>query len=117
VLRFRGGRFTARPDFYRRDTCGLLRSYKLERAAFGGPTRRPLRAAFRLTRAATVRLQVLRGKRVVKTLIKSKRFKAGRTQRSSLKVGSLRRGDYKVRITVKRAGNKTVRSTLTSRKL
>ena len=27
VLRLQGGRFTPRPDFYRRDTCGLLRSY------------------------------------------------------------------------------------------
>jgi hypothetical protein len=117
VLQLKGGRFTARPDFYRRDTCGLLRSYKLERAAFGGSTKRPLRAAFRLTRAATVKLQVLRGKTVVKTLIKSKRFAAGKTRRTSLSAKSLRRGDYRVRITVKRAGRKTVKSTLTTRKL
>ena len=64
VLRLQDGRFTARPDFYRRDTCGLLRSYKLERATFGGSTKRPLRVAFRLTRAANVRIQVLRGNRV-----------------------------------------------------
>ena len=51
VFRLKGGRFTARPDFYRRESCALLRSYKLERAAFGGRTKRPLRAAFRLTRA------------------------------------------------------------------
>jgi hypothetical protein len=116
VLRLRGGRFAARPGFYRRDTCGLLRSYKLERAAFGGRTSRPLRAAFRLTRAATVRVEVLRGARVVKTLVKSKRFRAGRTHRARMSAKGLRRGDYKVRITVRRAG-RTVTSTLTSRKL
>jgi hypothetical protein len=117
VLRLKSGRFSARPDFYRRDTCGLLRSYKLERAAFGGKTRKPLRAAFRLTRAGTVRLQVLRGKQVVRTLVKSKRFAAGRTHRASLGVKGLRKGDYKLRITVKRAGRRTAKSTLTSRRL
>ncbi len=117
VLQRTGGHFLARPDFYRRDTCGLLRSYKLERAVFGGSTKRPLRVAFRLTRAATVKLQVLRGKKVVKTLVRSKRFAAGKTHRASLSAAGLRRADYKVRVTVKRAGRKTVRSTLTTRKL
>ena len=117
VFRLQGGRFTARPDFYRRDTCGLLRSYKLERPAFGGSTRRPLRAAFRLTRAGTVRVQVLRGATVVKTLVNSKRFAAGRTHRASLRSAGLRKGDYKVRITVRRAGSRTATSTLTTRKL
>jgi hypothetical protein len=117
VLQLKGGRFTARPDFYRRDTCGLLRSYKLERAAFGGRSKTPLRAAFRLTRSGTVRLQVLRGKQVVRTLVKSKRFAAGKTFRKRLGVKGLRKGDYRVRITVKRAGRKTAKSTLTARKL
>ena len=117
VFRLKGGRFTARPDFYRRDTCGLLRSYKLERPAFGGSTRRPLRAAFRLTRAGTVRVQVLRGAKVVKTLVRSKRFAARRTHRVSLRSQGLRKGDYKVRIRVRRAGSRTASSTLTTRKL
>jgi hypothetical protein len=117
VLQLKGGRFSARPDFYRRDTCGLLRSYKLERAAFGGRSKTPLRAAFRLTRAGTVRLQVLRGKQVVKTLIRSKRYAGGKTFRKRLGVKGLRKGDYRVRITVKRARSKTAKSTLTARKL
>ena len=116
VLQLKGGRFTARPDFYRRDTCGLLRSYKLERPAFGGTTKKPLRVAFRLTRAANVRIQVLRGNTVT-TLVKSKRFAAGRTHRASLRSAGLRKGDYRVQIRVSRAGSKTVTSTLTSRKL
>jgi hypothetical protein len=62
-------------------------------------------------------VQVLRGTRVVKTLVKSKRFRAGRTHRARMSAKGLRRGDYKVRITVRRAGSRTVTSTLTSRKL
>ncbi len=116
VLRLQNGRFTARPDFYRRDTCGLLRSYKLERPAFGGSTKRPLRVAFRLTRAANVRIQVVRGNRS-ETIVRSKRFAGGRTRRVSLRSAGLRKGDYRVRIRVTRAGSRTVTSTLTSRKL
>ena len=117
VFRLKGGRFTARPDFYRRESCALLRSYKLERATFGGSTKRPLRAAFRLTRASTVRIQVLRGKKVVKTLVKSRRFAANRTHRATLSAKGLRKGDHQVRITVRRTGSKTTTSTLTTRKL
>jgi hypothetical protein len=116
VLQLNGGRFTARPDFYRRDTCGLLRSYKLERPAFGGTTEKPLRVAFRLTRAANVRIQVLRGNRS-DTIVRSKRFAAGRTHRASLRSAGLRKGDYRVQIRVSRAGSRTVTSTLTSRRL
>ena len=117
VFRLKGGRFTARPDFYRRESCALLRSYKLERATFGGRTRRPLRAAFRLTRASIVRIDVLRGAKLVKTLVKSRRFAANRTHRATLTAKRLRKGDYRVRITVRRAGAKTTTSTLTTRKL
>ncbi len=117
VLRLQGGRFTARPDFYRRESCALLRSYKLERATFGGTTGRPLRVAFRLTRASTVRVQVLRGARVIKTLVRSRRFAANRTHRAALSAKGLRRGDHRVRITVRRAGARTTTSTLTARKL
>jgi hypothetical protein len=116
VLRLQNGRFAARPDFYRRDTCGLLRSYKLERPTFGGTTKRPLRVAFRLTRAANVRIQVRRGNRV-ETLVRSKRFAGGRTHRATLRSAGLRKGDYRVQIRVSRAGSRTTTSTLTTRKL
>ena len=62
----RGGRFSRRPDFYRRATCDLLPSYKLERAAFGGRRRTPLRIAYRVAGTARTQLTVLRGKKVVK---------------------------------------------------
>ena len=32
----RGGRFSARPAFERREGCGLVARFKLERPAFGG---------------------------------------------------------------------------------
>ena len=106
VFRLKGGRFTARPDFYRRESCGLLRSYKLERAAFGGSTKRPLRAAFRLTRASTVRIQVLRGdegRQDAREVEAASRPTARTARRLTAK--GLRKGDYKVRITVRRAGS------------
>jgi len=59
---------------------------------------------------------VLRGKKVVKTLVRSRRFAANRTHRATLSAKGLRRGDYKVRITG-RAGSRTATSTLTTRKL
>jgi hypothetical protein len=112
----RNGRFSRRPDFYRRATCDLLPSYKLERAAFGGRSRTPLRIAFRVATPARAQVTVLRGKKVVK------RFKARtrapkRTHR--LRVSSRRlaaRGDYRVRIVVGRGAGR-VTSTLVSRRL
>ena len=56
VLRKRNGRFTRVARHYRRGDCQLLRSFKLERPVFGGRQRTPLRVAFRLTRAAQVKL-------------------------------------------------------------
>jgi hypothetical protein len=64
-----------------------------------------------------VRIQVLRGTKVVKTLVKSRRFAANRTHRATLSAKGLHKGDYKVRITVRRAGSRTTTSTLTTRKL
>lgn len=64
-----------------------------------------------------MQIQVRRGTKVVKTIVKSRRFAANRTQRATLSAKGLRRGDYKVRITVRRAGSRTTTSTLTTRKL
>ena len=72
VLEKRGGRYRQERDFYRREGCGLLRSYKLERPVFGGPRRRSLGVAFRLTDPARVTIRVLRGKRTVATLMRDR---------------------------------------------
>ena len=55
TLRRVGGRFSRRPDFYRRGSCALLTSYKLIRPVFGGPTKRPLGISYRVASAARVR--------------------------------------------------------------
>ena len=114
----KGGRFTARPDFYRRDTCGLLRSYKLERAAFGGSTQaaaaRRLPPHPRGDRAHPGAARAT-GRQDARAAPSASRPGA-RTARACAPRG-LRKGDYQVRITVSRAGSRTATSTLTSRKL
>ena len=112
----RNGRFSRRPDFYRRATCDLLPSYKLERAAFGGSTRTPLRIAYRVATRARAQVTVLRGKKVVKRF-KARTVAPKRTHRLRLASRTLaRRGDYRVRIVVGRGAGR-VTSTLVSRKL
>ena len=108
VLRRHDGRFTRVARHYRRGDCELLRSFKLQRPVFGGRQRTPLRAAYRLTRASQVRVELLRGRRVVARRTAS--AQGGRTYRVAFK--PKRRGVYRVRIT---AG--TVTSTLTARRL
>jgi hypothetical protein len=113
ALRRSHGRFARRPAFQRRDSCGLVRAYRLSGPAFGGRTGRPLGAAYRLARRARVAIAVYRGKRVVK------RFRA-RTRRAGhvyrVRIRAKRRGDYRVRLTA-RAGRTRVKSTIVSRRL
>jgi hypothetical protein len=111
----RNGRFSRRPDFYRRATCDLLPSYKLERAAFGGRTRTPLRIAYRVATTARAQVTVLRGRKVVKRF-KARTAAPRRTHRLKLASRKLERGDYRVRISVGRGAGR-VRSTLVSRRL
>jgi hypothetical protein len=111
----RNGRFSRRPDFYRRATCDLLPSYKLERAAFGGRKRTPLRIAFRVAGTARTQVTVLRGKKVVKRF-KARTSEPRRTHRLRLASRKLRKGDHRVRITVGRGKGRVV-STLVSRRV
>ncbi len=113
----RHGRFGAAPAFYARDTCGPLRSYKLERAAFGGRARTPLRIAYQLNSGAdSVTVEVLAAGRVVKRFSGQPRV-ARRTVRLKVPASIVRRGQSaKVRITIRRA-NAVVRSTLTARRI
>ena len=111
----RGGRFARRPAFYRRVSCGLLSSFKLERPAFGGRRNRSLGIAFRLTRAARVTVVVRRGGKVVRRLGSAQRG-AGVTHRLRLGSERLRRGDHVVQLTVRR-GTRTLRARLTAARL
>ncbi len=61
VLRRSAGRFSQRPDYYRRDTCDLLNKFKLERPVFGGPRLNTLKAAYRVSTDARVTVTILKG--------------------------------------------------------
>lgn len=111
TLRVRGGRAVQRPDHHRRDSCGLLRSFKLERPVFGGTNRVPLRLAYKLSSAARVEVIVRRGGKVVRRFA-ARRAPAGRTVRLTLPLRGLRTGDH--RVTLEAGG---ITATLVSRNI
>jgi hypothetical protein len=117
VLERRRGRFRARPDYYRRVSCGTITSFKLERPVFGGRRNRALGIAFRLGRESTVRVDVLRGRRVVRRLVRGGSRRARQTHRLRLPSEHLRRGDYRIRLRVTPLGGRAVTATLVSRRL
>jgi hypothetical protein len=97
VLRRANGRFSQRPDFFRRATCDLLDQFKLERPVFGGPRLTPLRLAYRLTAPARVTVTITQGSRVVRRFAAVQRA-GGRTYRLTFPARSVRPGDYRVRL-------------------
>jgi hypothetical protein len=109
------GRFVRRKAFSRRDTCRTLRRFRLSRAVFGGSNNRPLNIAFRLTNPAEVSIEVLRGKRAVRSFAAT-----ARQPRITFKVNisprDLKRGDYTIRIRVERGGS-TSTASLVARRL
>jgi hypothetical protein len=116
VLRRSRGRWSRRPDFYRRASCGTLESFKLERPVFGGTRNRALNIAYRLGAAARVTVIVRRGGRLVQ------RWSAGpgrahRTYRLRLASERLPTGDYRVTLTAVRRGHAPLSATLVSRRL
>jgi M6 family metalloprotease-like protein len=115
VLRRRNGKFTRRPDFFRRDTCDLLVKFKLSRPVFGGRKKVALGAAYKLTSDARVTVTISQGGKVVKRYKAAKRA-GGRTYRVKLAAGKRPRGDYKVRLKAT-SGAEKVNTVLTARKL
>lgn len=117
TLRRTGGRFrVVSPGFYRRATCDLLPSFKLERAVFGGTGRRPLRISYRLARAARVTVTVTRGARVVRRFA-ARRDLSGRTVRRIVPLRGLRRGTYRVKLSAVTQAGERISSTLAARRL
>jgi hypothetical protein len=102
VLRPLAGSLVGPPDAYLRSACGVLSAFKLDKAAFGGSTKRPLRVSYRLPRAVdSVSVEVLRGRKVVRTI---KAGSAGRAYRFTVPSSVARAGqDVRVRITIQRA--------------
>jgi hypothetical protein len=115
ALRHRGRRFAGRPAFYRRASCGLLTSYKLSSAAFGGRATRSLGIAFRLGQRARVQVTVLRGRRVVRRFA-ARTYRADQGVRLRIGAAELRRGDHRVRLRAV-AGSTRVTAVLVARRL
>jgi hypothetical protein len=115
VLRRTRGKFRQRADFYRRASCDLVKTYKLERPVFGGPRNGALGISYQVTAPARVAVVVSRGNRTIKRF-PAKSVAARRTYRLRLKARGLRRGDYRVRLTATAGATKVV-STLVSRRL
>lgn len=116
ALRRSRGRFSVRPAFQRADACGAIRTFKLERPAFGGRTLRPLGISYRLNRPARVTVTLLRGTRAVRRL-RAAQDGAGRTVRLRLPARGLRRGDYRVRLSVRPTSGAPATVQLTSARL
>ena len=112
VLRRRHGRFALARRHYRRGSCALLRSFKLQRPVFGGRARTPLRVAYRLTQPARVTLTVTRNGRTVLRRVRGAR--SGRTYRLALAPRA--RGVYRVRLVAQARGRRAT-SILTARRL
>ena len=112
----RGGRFHRRPAFYRRASCGAIASFKLERPVFGGRSNRAVDVTYRLGVSGRTTLELLRGSRRVRRLAPTRVRLQGRAHRVRIASEGLRRGDYRVRVTV-RSGGRTTAATLTARRL
>ncbi|MDQ3739433.1 MAG: M28 family peptidase [Actinomycetota bacterium] len=114
ALRRKQGRFKVKRTFIRRPTCGPLRRFHLGRMVFGGKRRQALRVTYTVAEAGTVRIQLLRGRRVVRrTRVRS--VQPG-THSTMLSARRLRRGEYRVRL-VATLGGKRVVSTLGARRI
>ena len=116
ALSRRNGRFSTRPAFYRRASCGAVSSFKLERPVFGGRTNRALDASYRLGAQGRLTLELLRGSRVIRRLAPVRTQLADRTYRVRVASEKLRRGDHRVRLTVVANGRRTV-ALLTAKRL
>ncbi len=115
VLRRQDGRWSLRPRFARRPSCGLLTKFKLGRPVFGGRSNRALRVAFRLAEDAQVTLELLRGTRVIARRGPTTR-RGGVTHRLRFNAPRRLRGDVRVRLVAERDGER-LRRVLVSRRL
>jgi hypothetical protein len=109
------GRFRSRPSFYRRASCGLVSSFKIERPVFGGRNNRAVDVSYRLGRTALATIEVFRGKRLVLRNGPSTR-RANRSYRLRLASEKRAHGDYRVRL-VAVAGGERLTTTLVTRRI
>jgi PKD repeat protein len=114
-LRRKKGRFKVRRSFVGRPTCGPLRQFRLGRVVFGGKRRQGLRVVYNVAEAGTVRIQLLRGRRVVRRTRVRTLDRPG-TYSSTISPKRLRRGEYRVRLIGVLGGTRVV-STLGARRI
>ena len=107
ALRRSGGRWLRAPAYERRETCGLVRTFKLERPVFGGRTNRALNIAFRLESEAQVSAVVRDARGRVRGRFAEKTFRGGITHRLRQTVkSSLPRGRYTITLTARSEGRR-----------
>ena len=117
ALRRVNGRWQVRPPFYRRQGCGLLIAFKLQRGVFGGRRNKSLGVAFVTNRRARVFIQVRRNGQVVRRYPEiDHRADELKPHRLRVSAKGLPRGDYQIRIQAVRPGE-TVTDVLTARRL
>ena len=115
--RVRGGRFAKRPASVRRSSCRVFTRFALGAPVFGGRTSRRQTVRYALARTARTRVELLRGRRVVRRLAGARRVRAGRLRTVRLRPRGLRDGRYRVRLTILHGDARAQRVTLTTRKL
>jgi hypothetical protein len=113
--RLRSGRVRKLRAFQKNGTCRMVRRFQLNRPAFGGKNRKPLRVSYRLTEPADVTVVVKRRGRTVKRFERPGRV-ADRTYRIKLRPRGLRRGTHRVKLHATR-GEDQVALKLTARRL
>jgi len=110
------GRFRVRRAFDRREPCGAITSLKAVRPVFGGRRNRALDVSFRLDAGGgRVTVELLRGGRVVRRSGPADR-RGAITHRVRFDAERLRRGEYRVRLTL-RLGEPVVTRTIAVRRL
>jgi hypothetical protein len=115
--RVRGGRFVRRPPSVRRSPCRVFTRFKVHAPVFGGTDRRRLVVHYALARTASTRVDLVRGRRVVRRLAGARRVRAGRLRTLRVAPRGLDRGRYRVRLTIRRAGARAQSVTLAARRL
>ena len=115
--RVRGGRFARRPAAVRRSSCRAFARFVLGSPVFGGTTLRKLSVRYALARTARTRVELIRGRRVIRTLAGTRRVRAGRLRTLTLRPRTVRRGTYRVRLVIRRAGAQAQSVTLVTRRL
>jgi M6 family metalloprotease-like protein len=83
---------------------GSLRSFRTVCPSFGA---KPLTVTFRLKKGARVRVDLLKGAKAVRKILKLRTLKAGRTYTLKLKPNGLKAGNYTLRLRATRAGKTT----------